>query len=550
MSIHPRPLPPVPAATARVARAAFRKGNPYLRLRDHLGPLFADTDFLSIYGHAGSPATSPARLALVTLLQYMEDLTDQQAADAVRSRVDWKYLLGLPLEDAGFDASVLSDFRTRLVTAGQEDLLLDRLLAVLVTQGLVRAGGRQRTDSTRVLMAVRTLNRLELVGETMRHALNTLAVEAPRWVMTHSEPAWVERYGPRLAAARLPTSQAKRDALAQQIGQDGFTLLAALDAPETPGALRELEAIQTLRTVWEQQYTVGDGGPRLRPGTAMPPAADVIRTPYDPEARWSVKRETEWTGYLVHLTETCDADGPELITSVETGPATTPDCAMTEQIQQHLAQRDLLPGEQVLDAGYLNGPMLLRSQQTYGITIIGPVPPDSSWQARAGAGFAAADFTVDWEAEQATCPQGKTSSSWRTVPARGGRTAIQIHFRQADCTACPVKGQCTTTDRRSLTVQPRAEQDALQAARQRQAGADFQASYAIRAGIEGTISQAVRRCGLRVARYRGMTKTHLQHVFTAAALNLVRLAAWLNGDTPPPTRTSAYARLMAPAALP
>ena len=221
MSLQRRPLPPVPPETARVAHRAFRRGNPYLRFRDVLGPIFADADFSTVYGHAGAPALSPVLLALVTLLQYMEHLTDQQAADAVRSRLDWKYLVGLSLDDAGFDASVLSEFRTRLLAAGSETLLFDRVLARLSAEGLVPERGRQRTDATHVLAAVRTLNRLEFVGETMRAALSGLALDAPVWLLATQDPAWPERYGPRIAAARLPKAEAARQRLVRQIAQDG-----------------------------------------------------------------------------------------------------------------------------------------------------------------------------------------------------------------------------------------------------------------------------------------------------------------------------------------
>jgi transposase len=477
----------------------------------------------------------------------MEHLTDQQAADAVRSRVDWKYLLGLELEDEGFDASVLSEFRTRLVAAGAEELLLDRLLARLVADGLVKAGGRQRTDSTRVVQAVRALNRLELVGETMRCALNALALVAPQWLVAQSDPAWADRYGPRIAASRLPSSEAKREAMAAQIGRDGFTLLAALDVPETPTVLREIEAVQTLRAVWEQQYEQRDDGPRFRPGEALPAGAEQIRTPYDTDARWSIKRETAWTGYKATLTETCDEDHPRLITSVETDPATTHDSLVLTRVQTSLDTRGIVPAEQLVDAAYSNGSTLVESSER-GIALIGPVQPDSSWQAKADNGYTAAHFVVDWEAEQATCPAGKTSSSWRPVAGRRDRPAIQIHFRHADCMACAARSRCTTTDRRSITVQQQTAQQALTAARGRQASGDFPARYAMRAGIEGTISQGVRHTGMRTARYRGLAKTHLQHVLTGCAINLIRLAAWFAGDRPTQTRQSAYARLMAQAA--
>jgi len=285
MSLHPQSLPPVPADTAAVAADAFRRRpNPYILLRDRLGPLFRDHDFLALYGHTGPPATSPARVALVTLLQYMEAMTDRQAAESVCSRIDWKYLLGLPLDDDGFDHTILHDFRQRLLTHGQEALLFDHLLVHLTAAGLVKAGGRQRTDSTHVLGAISRLNRLELVGETMRATLNALATDAPGWLVAHAENAWIQRYGPRLVQQRLPKEARKREDLERQIGRDGLTLLAAVDTPTTPALVSGHSAVALLRQVWAQQYTEDDTGPRLRPPADLAPAAQLLCSPYDPDA--------------------------------------------------------------------------------------------------------------------------------------------------------------------------------------------------------------------------------------------------------------------------
>ena len=128
MSLRPHPLEPVPAETARVARAAFPKGHPYLTLRDALGTIFQDEDFTALFPAWGHPALSPWRLALVTIMQFRENLGDRQAAEAVRARIDWKYLLSLELTDPGFDFSVLSEFRDRLLAGSAEELLLDKLL--------------------------------------------------------------------------------------------------------------------------------------------------------------------------------------------------------------------------------------------------------------------------------------------------------------------------------------------------------------------------------------------------------------------------------------
>src|SRR5438270_9044896 len=195
-----------------------------MRLRDELGTVYDDRMFTSLYPVRGQPAHSPWRLALVTVLQFAEGLSDRQAADAVRGRIDWKYALGLELADPGFDFSVLCEFRARLVAGRLEQALLDAMLARLRERGLLKARGRQRTDSTHVLAAVRAVNRLESVGETPRHALNVLAEIAPDWLIEHMQPEWAKRYQSRFSDFRLPKEEQARKALAEQIGADGRDL--------------------------------------------------------------------------------------------------------------------------------------------------------------------------------------------------------------------------------------------------------------------------------------------------------------------------------------
>jgi transposase len=190
MSLRPQSLEPVPEDTARVARAAFPKGNPYLTLRDQLGVIFQDEDFTALFPGCGQPSLPPWRLALVTILQFRETLADRQAAETVRARIDWKYLLGLELTDPGFDFSVLSEFRDRLLAGHTEALLLEKLLEQCCARGLLKARGQQRTDATHVLAAIRVLNRLELVAETLRAALNGLATVVPDWLQAIAPVAW------------------------------------------------------------------------------------------------------------------------------------------------------------------------------------------------------------------------------------------------------------------------------------------------------------------------------------------------------------------------
>lgn len=224
---------PVPEETARVARAAFPKGNLYMTMRDEIGTLYSDQDFEALFPTHGQPAQCPWRLALVCVMQFMEELSDRQAADAVRSRIDWKYALGLELTDPGFDFSVLCEFRARLIAGGKEQQLLDTLLKQFKERGWLKQRGKQRTDSTHVLAAIRTLNRLEGVGETLRAVLNALATVAPDWLRSWVPNEWFDRYERAVDEYRLPKGIAARKEYAETIGRDGMQLLTILYDDET-----------------------------------------------------------------------------------------------------------------------------------------------------------------------------------------------------------------------------------------------------------------------------------------------------------------------------
>jgi transposase len=555
MSMQPRPWPEVPAETARIAKRAFRKGSLPIRVRDELGHWCADEQFGTAYPVRGAPGISPAQLAMVTVLQFTENLTDRQAADAVRGRLDWKYCLGLPLGDEGFDFSVLSEFRARLIDAGLETTIFETLLARLLDRGLLGAGGRQRTDSTHVLAAIRSMNRLELAGETVRAALEALAAAAPDWLTAGIDPSWAERYGARLDSWRLPASETKRAALAVQYGRDGYRLLDAVTAAGAPDWLRELPAVEALRRIWIQQYyrRLGASGEqviRRESEHGLPPGRLTLHSPYDLDARYSEKRGTSWTGYKLHLTETCclpASDGgraaPNLLTDVATTPAPMPDQAMTEPIHDRLTVRGLAPGEHAVDSGYTSVDLLLAARAR-GITLLGPLPPDTSAQARTG-GYTTADFTIDWDHQQVICPQGQRSRSWHPC-TQDRRPGIVIRFALTTCRPCPARERCTSATRRhgrQLTLNPRPVHDALTAARAEQTSPQWRERYKIRAGIEGTIAQAAHTTGIRHARYTGLAKTRLEHALAATAVNLIRLDAWWTGHPLDRTRTSHLQRL-------
>ncbi|MFI7135889.1 transposase, partial [Nonomuraea sp. NPDC050153] len=264
MSLHPRIPGEIPAQTAQVARQAFPKGCLCMRLRDALGPLFADEDFLDLFPHRGKPAWPPHQLAIVSILQFLEDLSDRQAAAAVRARIDWKYLLGLELTDTGFDHSVLSEFRDRQLVGADSERLLDLILDRMREHGLLKRPGRQRTDATHVLAAIRRLNRLENVAEHLRAALNAIATAEPHWLSSWVPISWFDRYARRIEDFRLPQDKADRAAYAEQTGHDGRTLLQVLHRADAPRPLRDLPAVQALRITWIHQFVTEDDRMRLR----------------------------------------------------------------------------------------------------------------------------------------------------------------------------------------------------------------------------------------------------------------------------------------------
>ena len=472
-------------------------------------------------------------------------------------------LHSLELGDPGFDDSVLAEFRARLVGNDLPRLAFDRLLERCRELGLVKAGGRQRTDSTHVIAAVRDLNTMELAGEAVRALVEALAAVAPDFLAeTVNLQVWAKRYGPRACDWSWPRAKAERDALAEQFGRDGRELLTALYAQQQRPWLRELPQVTLLCTVLRQNYlveTARDGSEVMRRRTdkdGVPPAPLRLASPYDLDARWAAKgKDLFWLGYKLHLTETCedpDETGtPNLITNVHTTAGTTPDNAATIPIHRDLAARDLTPAEHYLDSGYPSMPILAAARREHGITMITPLLGDSSRQAKTRNGYSRDDFVIDYDTRTATCPQGQTSAHWNPR-VYDGVEKIYIAFPQHACWTCDMQPACTSSKirRRRITAYPREIhelqihelQKATQAA---QASKDWRHLYQRRAGIEGTMNQAANSIGLRKARYRGRKKVELEHYLGATAINITRLDAYFTHRPLDRTHTSRLIRLQA-----
>ena len=390
------------------------------------------------------------------------------------------------------------------------------------------------------------MNRLEMVVETMRAALNELATVAPDWLAQVSKPEWFDRYSRRAEQSRLPNGAKARDKFAAQIAADGYLLLELLS--EQQPYLLKLEKVETLRKVWQQHYTRSEAGEaRWRVGKETLRAAVSIESPYDTEAKYSRKDVTRWTGYKVHLSETCDEHLPHLITNVHTTVATTQDVASTAEIQKSLCQKQLLPLRHLVDAGYVDADLLIQSADQFGIELFGPTRSNPSWQSRTG-GIDATQFQIDWDNRQAICPAGNRSLKWLDGKIKGlyPRQVVRVQFSRKDCLNCKNRDRCVRSKvggARQLLLPSKEIYLALKKTRSMFSSNEGQSEYRQRAGIEGTLSQGIRRGTVRRSRYTGLAKTHLQEVATATAINVLRTINFLNEVPRAKTRVSRFARL-------
>lgn len=510
----------VPQDTATIGQSILAPSNIYRQIGDHFHELFPhEDDFSAMYDVTGRGAVSPLLLALVTVFQMLEKVPDRVAAELVVSRIDWKYALHLPLTYTGFHFTELYQFRGRLLEHAEERLVFDHLLVRLKALGLIKPRGKMRTDSTHILGVVERLSQMELVTESLRVALRVVSELASEWVEKTIPAAFCEVYGQRRSEYGLSNAEALERLV--QAGRDGFWFLMQLDQ-SGPESARSLPEVRVLRTVLEQQFPKGKGGP---PASSRPLGKEIIESPHEPEARRSKKRGIGWIGFKGQLTESCDEDRPHLIIDLEPTGALDQDNPELPKIQSRLSCRGMLPGEQYVDQGYMSGGHVIESR-ALGIELIGEPPTDHHPR----EGFRQADFRVDEAKRQVVCPAGETSRAWvEGSQETEGPKVIRVRFDAPTCRACRFFGDggCTKSKRgRSLELNP--YRTVLEARRAEAKTEAFRQKLHLRAGVEGTISELVRGHGLRRARYRGKKKLRLQCLFTGVAVNLKRLVRWWN----------------------
>lgn len=580
--LKPTPLGEIPEETQRIGEQLLPVENLMRRIGDEYAELVKDEDFAIMYSNTGQPALSPTRLVFVCLLQAMEHLSDRATVAMVRTRIDWKYALHLPLNYSGFDASVLSEFRDRLVANKAEKLIFDKVLEKMKVEGLLKGRGLQRTDSLSIVGAVRELNRLELVMETMRLALEEVAQKDKPWFLRNIEKIWLERYGEWTQAERVvketgPKAKTETQRLLLQTGQDGFEFLSAIDKEETPSEIGLLGKVQILRQVWKEQYqlttqrtvietvpqcTTSDDNkisviddnkdkeivktdielstPESRKEQGI---VNMIDSPHDPQVRYSQKRGVETTGYKLQLTEVASESEPAIITDIDVVSALSYDGATIADIHQRLLERDLLPQTHLVDMAYVNGQTIVESENR-SVELLGPIQLDTSLVARNDEGFSSEHFQIDFDNKQAFCPNGQPAQKWVETTGKNARPVIQLQWRKEICALCPMRSKCTQGENRGRTMKLSRHHSIIAQRRKEQFTPEFYARYRRRAGVEATLGHLVCYHGARQTPYCGLDKTRYYFLFLATAVNLIRAVAWQSGLRPKRNRVSKLHKLM------
>jgi transposase len=514
---------PMPEETGRIGKKLLEETDAYRLIGDQLFEEWKEEEVADLYSSEGKPGFSPVILAFVSVFQFMERLADRQAAQALRMRLDWKYALHLPLEDMGFDYSVLSEFRDRLIEGGAENQVFEKLVEQIRGMGLIKERGKQRTDSIAMLVKVRRLSRIEMVVETLRLAVVALVAANREWSEEVIPPSWEQKYGERFVRQRYSEQEWKE--YEANIGNDGQWMLKRLRDGGAPAELQDLPEVQVFSTVWAQQFRKAQGE-MVYQELKKYDGHTQIQTPHDPEARYSRKRRFEWLGDKVQVTETEDEGYPHIITDMVGTNSNQTDYEELPLIQDRLIERQCKPSQHYVDAGYMSGPNLAHSHGLE-IDLIGPLPEVVTPQELLPNGITQAQFQMDPKKNVVTCPQGHQARNPSLVV-----NTLSFHFPKKVCLACPLHARCCT-GKGGRTVGMNIHYDLVQTARTRQKSDTFKKDYhQHRSGIEGSLSALVRGHGMRVSRYIGQKKRNLQAIFTGCAANLKRTANWLSGERP------------------
>lgn len=543
MSFCPVPVPAIPKTTRELAEIVCVKNSSwYLLVSRELRRLYDALEIEKLYPNAGQWGLHPYQAFAFLMLQKMEGLSDRSAAAQVAVNIGWKYVLALTLDHGGWDPTVLVTARNRLLT---EPVLsvLDQQLKTLAEQGLLNTT-KQRLDATPIDACIKSLNRTELILETVRAAIEMLTMSEPDWFVPIARPGWTKTYYvDRPFNYRLPKKESERVKLAEKSGADGFYILDCIAAEQDEVRRKRLETIpqvQVLVQILEDQFAPrdGSGNPPLRKSAELRPSGERIISPHETDARRARKGSSVCDGYKLHTTETCVEGFPNFITDACIEPATTNDSLTLPMIVDRLRDADRVPQQLFVDSGYVNAPFFTKAFLEFRIKIVSRLLNGHSWQSQEQTGFDKSQFQLNFSTEQATCPVGISSSKWK----RKKDGHIDVYFPKDQCSACPFRTQCTKASQRILRVQPQQVHEYQMLMRSEQETSEFKKEYSRRAGVEGTQAEIVRVAG-RQSPTRGKAKTSLHYLLSCVGVNFLRLVRWQQGFRPAKTRTGKFQTL-------
>lgn len=507
--------------------------------------MFEELDLESLYPDQGQWGVHPRRALALLLLQAFEGLTDQQAAEQTEINIGWKYNLFEHIDFDGYDDSLFSRIRLRFEQMEDLQQLLDAQLKIWREKGLLNTS-KQRVDSTMILARARMLSRLELIFDSVRHAIEELTEVDQEWLLSVAQSHWLERYyKDRPFNYRFPKSDAAREELAKGAREDGEHILAVIEKAEKAkrDQFEALESIVTLKRVLEEHFNPpgSKNAGKLKDKKTLKPSAERIHTPYEPDAKVAKKNGVISFGYKVHSTETCVDDSPNLITDIRTEPATRSDALALEPIVEDLVRRDLKPEKLLFDGGYINYSALTRLSKLHGIKALTRVLDGKSWQSRENKGFSNIEFHVDWGKEVVTCPAAIKSNRWKTK-ADGD---IEVYFPKESCGSCKFKTSCTTAKQRIIRLKSREVWETIRDLNEYHNTDEARREYSLRAGAEGTQSQLIGVAGRR-SRVYGLKKTSLRLMLAGLVVNFCRILSWEKTKKKRKSPQGRYERALAP----
>lgn len=472
---------------------------------------FDDAQFAALYEEGGRYPISPALLACITILQFMEKVSDRVAVFNTIMRRDWRIALGRDDAWEGFDPSVLCNFRKRLVQHAWERRIFDHVIEQLDALGLLGGRRQVRVDSTKLVANVARLSRTEVISETMRVAVCELWDNYPDLRQCPELVRLYDDYGEERWLGRSSDG----DERLTRLGRDGYMLLELFDKIEQPRE-RTLQCRELLERVLEENFAVDDdhdSNSELRPLEGAELQKGRLVSPHDPDVKLGAKGGNRWIGDKVHLVETADGDRENFIVDLLVTDPTVPDVKVTTQVVERMGFRMPDVNTMIADSGYASG-RTSREARERGVELISPPLGNTSSRDI----FPTEAFEIDCAKQTVTCPAGKITKRWYVR-----KTTVLIRFDQAECAQCPLRAKCTTASigGRSLTISREYQQ--LVADRARAETEQFRALYRLRSAVEATISEAVNCCGLRRSRYRCEAKRTLHALFAATALNVRRL---------------------------